>query len=97
MKKFSTLFMVYCVLSFFLLVYVKEVKTLEIKAKVCTKAHVFEQNCGWDGNKTCIKGFNKILEYPFHCECDIYDAAESRRICTCKFPSTLLIFIDFIT
>ncbi|KAF2543156.1 hypothetical protein F2Q68_00032381, partial [Brassica cretica] len=58
--------------------------------KVCTKAHVFEQNCGWDGNKTCIKGFNKILEYPFHCECDIYDAAESRRICTCKFPSTLL-------
>ncbi|CAN6919775.1 unnamed protein product [Brassica oleracea] len=88
MKKFSTLFMVYCVLSFFLLVYVKEVKTLEIKAKVCTKAHVFEQNCGWDGNKTCIKGFNKILEYPFRCECDIYDAAQSRRICTCKFRST---------
>ncbi|KAG2317666.1 hypothetical protein Bca4012_068579 [Brassica carinata] len=60
--------MVSCILSLFLLVHVKG----NIKAKVCTMAQVFEQNCGWDGSKTCIKGLNKILEYPFHCECDIH-------------------------
>ncbi|XP_018435451.2 LOW QUALITY PROTEIN: defensin-like protein 229 [Raphanus sativus] len=65
-----------------------EMKTPEIKTKVCKMARVFEQNCGWDGSKTCIKGSNKILEYPCHCVCDIYDVAISRRICTCKFPNT---------
>lgn len=54
-----------------------EMKTPEIKTKVCKMARVFEQNCGWDGSKTCIKGSNKILEYPCHCVCDIYDVAIS--------------------
>ncbi|CAA0407862.1 Defensin-like protein 229 [Arabidopsis thaliana] len=88
--KSTTLFMVSCVLIFCVLSHVREVKSVENKAKrvkkVCEKAQVFEQNCGWDGNKTCIRGFNKIKEYPFHCECGIYDAPNSRRICKCKFP-----------
>ncbi|XP_019092629.1 PREDICTED: defensin-like protein 229 [Camelina sativa] len=81
--KSSTLLMVFFVLMFCVLNHVKEVRSLE--NKVCIKSQVFEQNCGWDGNKVCIKGFNKIKEYPFSCECSIYDVANSRRLCKCKF------------
>ncbi|XP_019099101.1 PREDICTED: defensin-like protein 229 [Camelina sativa] len=85
--KSSTLFMVSCILN-----HVKEVKSVENKGKkvrkVCTKAQIFKENCGMDGNKTCIKGFNKIKEYPFHCDCELHVPTESRRECICKFPTT---------
>ncbi|EOA31856.1 hypothetical protein CARUB_v10015083mg [Capsella rubella] len=87
--KSSTWIIVSCVLMFCVLNHVKEVKSLEKKVnKVCIRAQVFEQNCGWDGNKTCIAGFNKIKRYPFSCECTIYVEANSRRLCRCKFPTT---------
>ncbi|CAL9221298.1 unnamed protein product [Arabidopsis halleri] len=86
--KSTTLFMVSCVLMFCVLSHVREVKSVAPKRvkKVCEKSQVFKQNCGWNGNKTCIRGFNKIKEYPFHCECGIYDELNSRRVCKCKFP-----------
>ncbi|EOA32027.1 hypothetical protein CARUB_v10015271mg [Capsella rubella] len=86
MKSF-TWFMVSCILMYCVLNHVKEVKSVEENV-VCIKSQVFEQNCGWDGNKTCIKGFNKIKEYPFSCECSIYDVDNSRRLCKCKFPTS---------
>ncbi|KAG7577696.1 Plant self-incompatibility response [Arabidopsis thaliana x Arabidopsis arenosa] len=86
--KSTTLFMVSCVFMFYVLSHVREVKSVAPKRvkKVCEKSQVFKQNCGWNGNKTCIRGFNKIKEYPFHCECGIYDELNSRRLCKCKFP-----------
>ncbi|EOA31915.1 hypothetical protein CARUB_v10015145mg [Capsella rubella] len=89
--KSSTLFMFSCLLMFCVLNHVKQVRSgvSSTKAKkVCTKSQVFEKNCGLDGNKTCIKGFNKIKQYPFHCDCDLYIPTESKRLCTCKFPTT---------
>lgn len=56
--------------------------------KVCTKAQIFGENCEWDGNKTCIKGFNEILEYPFQCECTLLRPTESRHVCNCIFPKS---------
>ncbi|CAH2053411.1 unnamed protein product [Thlaspi arvense] len=84
--KSSTLFMVSCVLTFFILNHVKEVKTEMIDGvNVCVYALIFENNCGWDGRETCIKGFNAMGEYPYDCECSLLDPGESKRVCRCKF------------
>ncbi|XP_019096808.1 PREDICTED: defensin-like protein 229 [Camelina sativa] len=90
--KSSTLFMVSCILIasiYQLFIYMKSVENKGKKVrKVCTKAQIFKENCGMDGNKTCIKGFNKIKEYPFHCDCELHVRTESRRVCISKFPTT---------
>ncbi|KAF8103696.1 hypothetical protein N665_0186s0064 [Sinapis alba] len=79
--KCNTLIMVSCVFTFFILNHVNEVN-----GKVCRRRQIFKRNCGEDGNKTCIRGFNKIKKYPFSCECSLEVPTESRRVCVCKFP-----------
>ncbi|XP_056866847.1 defensin-like protein 229 [Raphanus sativus] len=82
--KSTTLIMVFCILVFFILNNVNEVN-----AKVCIKSQDFEQNCGWDGNKTCIRGFNKINKFPISCECTHKNpTVSSKRTCKCKFPKS---------
>ncbi|CAH2078512.1 unnamed protein product [Thlaspi arvense] len=85
MKIFPS-FMVSCVLMFCILNHVKEVKSEVINGKkVCVYAQIFDQNCGWDGRKTCIKDFNSMGEHPFDCECSLFEPGEGRRVCRCKF------------
>ncbi|KAF3608512.1 hypothetical protein DY000_02050117 [Brassica cretica] len=83
--KSTTLIMVSCVLMFFILNHVKEYhfsdkKIIEVNGKVCTRRQVFEKNCGENGNRTCIRGFNDIKKYPFSCECSLVVPTESRRV-----------------
>ncbi|KAH0855099.1 hypothetical protein HID58_020511 [Brassica napus] len=77
----TTLIMVSCVLMFFILNHVKEVN-----GKVCTKRQVFEKNCGENGNRTCIRGFNDIKSTPSLASLEV--PTESRRVYICKFPKS---------
>lgn len=61
----------------------------EVNAKVCIKSKNYDENCGWDGNKTCIRRFKKINKHPTSCECTHENPnVNSKSICKCKFPKS---------
>ncbi|CAL9214946.1 unnamed protein product [Arabidopsis halleri] len=92
--KSATLFMVCCLLMFFVMNNIKEVETVHVEqAGVCEFTGEFPGKCGNDGRKTCIEAMNKNGGTPLkrnknlRCECfdnPVVILGRPKRICRCR-------------
>ncbi|CAF2149106.1 hypothetical protein BRARA_A01228 [Brassica rapa] len=83
----ATVFMVSCILMFFVLIHVKDVEAgLTPMGSLCGQKDIFIGRCGRDGSETCINDFVKKGgdgNRPYSCKCDNFG---KKRICRCKVP-----------
>ncbi|KAG7591620.1 Plant self-incompatibility response [Arabidopsis thaliana x Arabidopsis arenosa] len=89
----ATLFMVSCLLMFFIMNNIKEVETVHVEqAGVCEFTGEFPGKCGNDGRKTCIEAMKKNgtpLKRNENLRCECFDnpvviLGRPKRICRCR-------------
>nr|P82647.2 RecName: Full=Putative defensin-like protein 227; AltName: Full=Putative S locus cysteine-rich-like protein 28; Short=Protein SCRL28; Short=SCR-like protein 28; Flags: Precursor [Arabidopsis thaliana] len=93
--KWATLFMVSCVLMFFVMNNINEVESIHVEqAGVCEFTGEFPGKCGNNGRKMCVEAMNKKNkgspgENKKNLRCECFDnpvviLGRPKRICRCR-------------